>query len=284
MAAEAIEDQYQAMVDREWEAVAPAIFHRLVTVTIPLIDRIEGDKALIAADRVSEADERVDPERRHSRLRESEEAFFKRVYGEILRLTHGDPRGVVLLFDIDQTLASRKHITGDYEGSLVRPAAPFLLDLLYKQGYVLSILTSRSVGDIMTGLMRKDDLAEIEPYISRQYVVGVEDQDLSDLGVDAEAAFSFEDFMHFRPLLKQAFNTGEAMIDEDAFRFYRDHKDKGFPVKDIIKLGKLADFHKHDPTSLFIVIDDRDYADMLSKEPEAKVKGIFLREHERAHY
>lgn len=277
------DNPYEAMIDAFWNEIQPTVITTLDHDTIPAICEADGDKAVITADKKPGTDQ-VDEAARRERMLASEKKFVYRVLGDVLRLSDGDPRSTLVLFDLDQTLVSRKSRDEGTEGSVVRPSAVPLLLFLYKYGYTVGILTSRGTTDIMSGLIRPDDVQSVSEFIDRNYVLGVDQEDIGSIAVDAAAELSVESFAVIQPILNDEYRSKQSRDNYDAFRFWVDRKGKGFPVKDVIKLEKLADLNRQNPSVRYIVVDDREYAAQISTDPSVLVKGIQLAEDERAHF
>ena len=239
------------------------------------LEYFDEDAVLIPADARRDDPTKVDVRKRFLRVFDAERDFVRRVWGAVTPLLGDGP--VVVLFDIDQTLGSRKGRVRE-SATLVRPAAAPLLRELREEGVTLGIHPTRGITQLRDDLHDALHLAGIAPYVDVDHVTAAEMAEHADVAVTSTSADVTADaFARFRALLASPYD------DLDAFRRWRDARGRPLPPKDLNKLLQLGVILDDHPDTSFVVVDDRDYADLLAG-PRARIVGVHLAEHERAHY
>lgn len=247
----------------------------------------DEDEVLISVDARSDEPEKVDLRKRYVRVYESDRAFVRRVLTAVHEHLDGlaergreRERQLVVLFDIDQTLGSRKGKPGE-SATLLRPSAAPLMERLQALGVVQGIITTRGISDLESNLSDDNHLKRIAPYLEDSRLTAAEMERYQHSAATSDNDEVDEDtFLGFAHLL------GPDLAEVDAFRAVRDEKGKPLPAKDLDKLLQLADTLADDEAdgqvdAEFLVIDDRDYAGLLRTD---RLTGVHLAESERAHF
>lgn len=186
-----------------------------------------------------------------------------------------DAAEIVVLFDIDQTLGSRKGRSGE-SATLVRPSAVPLMRELREAGVTMGVLTTRGITELCENLEDALHLEGIAPYLDVRHLTGHGMPEHADITVTISSdEVPAEVFARIQPILRSPYD------DVGAFRALRDRRGRPLPAKDLNKLLQLAAIREHHPDTCFVAIDDRDYAELLGG-PETGVVGIHLADHERA--
>jgi len=236
----------------------------------------DADKVLIPTDARADEPTKVDIHRRFVRVFAAERAFVRRVWSTVAPLLEG-PDQVVVLFDIDQTLGSRKGRPGE-AATLVRPSAALLMAQLEAAGVLMGILTTRGISDLRANLEDALHLKRIAPYLDARHLTAAEMSEHSSYAATAPASEMPADAL--APL---ASVLAPAYASVAALQAWRDERGRPLPPKDLDKLAQLRHVRDGHPDTMFVVVDDRDYAALLAG-PAARVVGVHLAEDERAHY
>jgi hypothetical protein len=261
--------------DEQWDEMAGEVAYALAFDLHTSLQYFDEDVVLMPVDARDDDPTKVDIRKRFLRVFNSERDFVRRVWGAVTPLL-GD-RQVVVLFDIDQTLGSRKGRPGE-SATLVRPSAAPLMRELAESGVTMGILTTRGITELCDNLDDTLHLRRIAPYIDVAHLTAAEMAEHADVTVTTTSAdVAPLVFGRFRRLLRQPYD------DVESFGALRDARGRPLPPKDLNKLLQLAVIREDHKEPTFVVIDDRDYADLLAG-PEARVVGVHLAEHERAHY
>lgn len=235
----------------------------------------DEDAVLMPVDARDDDPARVDERKRFLRMFDAERDFVHRVWRALEPVIA--ERRTVVLFDIDQTLGSRKGRPGE-SATLVRPAAVPLMRELRDAGLSMGILTTRGITEVRSNLADELHLGDIAPYLDDAHITAADMPEHADVATTASSAeVPAGVFDRFGHLLRPPYD------DLEAFRALRDRRGRPLPAKDINKLLQLAAIRQHHPDTCFVVVDDRDYADLLAGT-EVGVLGIHLADHERAHY
>jgi hypothetical protein len=269
------------LVSDIWDDVSGDVAYALAFDLQHSLEYFDADAVLMSVDAREDDPTKVDVRKRFLRVFAAERAFVRHVWSVVAPLTRGG--NVVVLFDIDQTLGSRKGRPGK-EGkpgesaTLVRPAAAPLMARLHGAGVVMGILTTRGITDIRANLADALHLKGVAPYIDPAHLTAAEmPEHASTAATTSSDEIAEEVFAKFRHLLAPAY------AELPAFRSWRDFRGRPLPVKDIDKLLQLATTVEDHREQLFVVVDDRDYAGLLAG-PDARAVGVHLPENERAHF
>jgi hypothetical protein len=240
--------------------------------TLRYFDR---DKVLISSDARDDDPTKVDQRKRFMRMFDSDRAFVLRVWTAVGEwLNFGDR--LVVLFDLDQTLGSRKGRDGE-SATLLRPAAVPLLGQLRQDGLHLGIITTRGITELRRHLEDRLHLQAIAPYLDLEHLTAAGMELHAARMLDCTAAdLPAGIYAPLRRLLAPPADTLEGL------RAFRDARGLPLPAKDLNKLLQLASIRERYPYLRFLVVDDRDYAGLL--QPDGPITGVHLAEHERAHY
>jgi phosphoglycolate phosphatase-like HAD superfamily hydrolase len=263
---------------RSWEEIAPEVAYRLAYDLRTSLAYFDQDKVLIASDAREDEPTRVDPRKRFIRMYEAERAFVVRVREALERHRRQGHHDLVVLFDIDQTLGSRKRRDGQ-TATLLRPAAVPLLRQLAAEGVRTGIITTRGMSDLKENLEDALHLKGIAPYVDQTHLTAAEMELHADHTVERPSTETTPElFDEFAELL-------EPPLDEvGPFRAFRDARGAPLPAKDLNKLLQLAHLRRVHPGVSFVVVDDRDYAGLLRADGPRRITGVHLEEDERAHY
>jgi hypothetical protein len=238
------------------------------------LEYFDEDAVLIPWDARADDPTKVDVRRRFLRVFDAERDFVRHVWqvvGPLLDV----PASVVVLFDIDQTIGSRKG-RDQQSATLVRPAAAPLMSQLGEDGVRMGILTTRGISDLRANLDDTLHLHRIAPYIDPVHITAAQMSEHADLLVTS-AEVTPAVFDRFRGLLAPPYDELEA------FRRLRDHRGRPLPSIDINKLLQLAVSVQAHQDACFVVVDDRDYAAYLGGTG-TRVVGVHLAPEERAHF
>jgi hypothetical protein len=259
-----------------WDGMAGEVAYALAYDWHSSLEYFDSDTVLVRYDARDDDPGRVDVRKRFVRVFDSERAFVRRVWGMVAELREAGRR-VVVLFDIDQTLGSRKGRDGQ-SATLVRPAAPLLMARLHEAGVVMGILTTRGISELHRNLEDVLHLQGVAPYLDPAHLTAAEmERYHSETPTVSADRVSPEVFARFCALLRAPYD------DLETFRASQDERGSPLPVKDVDKLLQLAVVRSDHPEATFVVVDDRDYAGLLAG-PAQRVVGVHLAEHERAHF
>lgn len=186
------------------------------------LEYFDSDTVLVRYDARTDDPRRVDVRKRFLRVFASERAFVRRVWSTVAELREAGRR-VVVLFDIDQTLGSRKGRDGQ-TATLVRPAAPLLMARLHEAGVVMGILTTRGISELHRNLTDVLHLGGVAPYLDRAHLTAAEmERYHSDTPTVSADRVTGEVFERFRPLLRPPYD------DLEVFRAHRDARGHALP-------------------------------------------------------
>lgn len=234
----------------------------------------DASTVLIPADALPGDPTTVDVRRRFLRVFDAERDFVRHVWAVVEPLLDAE---VVVLFDIDQTLGSRKGRPG-VSATLIRPSARPLLAQLREVGVLVGILTSRGISDLRANLDDALHLRRIAPFVDPEHVIAAATTEHADTAVTTTSAeVDAAIFERVQPLLAAPYDELET------FRDFRDERGRSLPAIDVNKLLQLSSASRTHPRVRFVVVDDRDYAALLGR-PSSPVSGVHLPPHERAHY
>ena len=260
-----------------WDAISGEVAYALAFDLQHSLEYFDADAVLIRADASATDPTKVDVRKRFLRVFAAERAFVRHVWSVIAPLAANAQGQVVVLFDVDQTLGSRKGRDGE-SATLIRPAAVPLMERLRDAGVLMGILTTRGISDLQAGLEDALHLKGVAPYLDPRHLTATEMPEQAPTAATTSSdTVPEEQLARFRHLLLPAY------ADLAAFRAWRDERGRPLPVKDLDKLLQLAAIVERHPEDVFVVVDDRDYAGLLAG-PEARLVGVHLPEDERAHF
>lgn len=259
-----------------WDEIAAEVAYSLAFDLHESLEYFDEDVVLMPVDARDDDPTKVDERKRFMRVFDAERDFVRHVWAVVEPLL-GDGVPVVVLFDIDQTLGSRKGRLEE-NATLVRPAAAPLMRQLREAGVRMGILTTRGITELRANLDDVLHLRGIATYVDPVHITAAEMAEHADITVATTGAEVEPDiFDRFRSLLIPPYQ------DLDTFRALRDDRGEPLPAKDLNKLLQLATIVQlHDDVRI-VAVDDRDYAALLAG-PQARVVGVHLAHHERAHY
>jgi hypothetical protein len=259
-----------------WDALAAEVAYSLAFDLQASLEYFDEDAVLMPVDARPDNPTKVDVRKRFLRVFDAERDFVRHVWTVIGPLLDG-AAPVVVLFDIDQTLGSRKG-RAEESATLVRPAAAPLMGQLREAGVRMGILTTRGITDLRANLDDALHLRRIAPYLDPDHITAAEMSEHADVTVTTTSAeVEPEIFERFRALLAPPYD------DLDAFRGFRDDRGRPLPATDLNKLLQLAATVQAHPGVRLVVVDDRDYAALLGGA-DRPVVGVHLAPHERAHF
>lgn len=260
----------------KWEQMAAEVAYTLACDLQTSLRYFDCDNVLIPSDARDDDPTRVDQRKRYLRMFSSERAFVVRVWTAVAAPLAARADAVVVLFDVDQTLGSRKGRDGE-SATLIRPSAVPLMAQLREVGARMGLLTTRGIRELRRNLEDVLHLQGIAPYLDENHLIAANMEVHADRTVDYPASQLAPDLYEpIRRLLAPPADTLEGL------RAYRDERGRPLPAKDVNKLLQLAYLRQCYPYLEFVVVDDRDYAALL--RPDGPILGIHLAEHERAHF
>lgn len=258
-----------------WDDMAGEVAYALAHDLQSSLEYFDRDSVLMREDARADDPTRVDVRRRFLRVFDAERDFVRHVSRAVFPLLDGPP--VVVLFDIDQTLGSRKS-RSDEDATLVRPAAVPLMRALQEAGVTMGILTSRGITELQRNLVDGLHLQSLAPYVSETHLTAAEmDRHVDVATLPPSDEVTAELHERLAPLLQPEYQ------DRAALRALRDDRGRPLPPIDLAKLLQLAVVREDHPDTVFVVVDDRDYVDLLGGS-SVRLVGVHLAPHERAHY
>src|SRR3954469_21991232 len=160
-----------ATPEQVWADIAGEVAYALAFDWQNTLEYFDADKVLMAADARDDDATKVDQRKRFLRVFESERQFVCAVWSAAGPLLEFEQ--LVVLFDIDQTLGSRKGRTGE-SATLIRPSAPPLMGALRDNGAVMGILTTRGISDLHANLADELHLGGVADYLDPRHLTGAE--------------------------------------------------------------------------------------------------------------
>src|SRR5918994_5357210 len=170
----------------QWEGMAGEVAYSLAYDLQESLEYFDEDAVLMPVDAREDDPTRVDVRKRFLRIFDAERDFVRRVWTTVGPLL-ADSLPVVVLFDIDQTLGSRKGRV-DESATLVRPAAAPLMEQLRDADVRMGILTTRGITDLRANLDDALHLRGIAPYIDPAHITAAEMSEHADVTVTTTSA------------------------------------------------------------------------------------------------
>ncbi|NHC47598.1 hypothetical protein [Motilibacter aurantiacus] len=265
----------QRAPEQVWSDISGEVAYALAFDWQNTVEYFDADAVLMSSDARDDDATKVDQRKRFLRVFESERRFVCSVWSAAAPLLADGP--LIVLFDIDQTLGSRKGREGE-SATLVRPCAAPLMGALRDAGAVMGIITTRGITDLHSNLADTLHLGGVADYLDPRFLTGAEMERYAEMAAyTTSAEVPQEQFSRFRAVLAPPYD------ELPAFRELRDARGRPLPAKDLDKLLQLAAIREEHPGQRFLVVDDRDYAGLLAGA-QARVVGVHLTEAARAHY
>src|SRR3954452_14241395 len=197
-----------ATPEQVWADSAGEVAYALAFDWQNTLEYFDADKVLMAADARHDDATKVDQRKRFLRVFESERQFVCAVWSTAGPLL--DDGELVVLFDIDQTLGSRKGRAGE-SATLIRPSAAPLLRALRDSGAVMGILTTRGITDLHSNLADKLHLGGVADYLDPRFLAAAEMEQYADVAATTTGdEVPAELFARFSALLAPPYDGLEA--------------------------------------------------------------------------
>lgn len=154
----------------------------------------------------------------------SENSFLESVINSILlaKKEHSD-RKIVILFDIDETIAANRYVTDTTIKTFIRPSIPTLFTFLKQEGVQIGLLSSRS--EIQSQLDDSNNLQSIQSYITPEFIL----------------------------------STRNTLSEIKGRELSNKYNDKMFAIGDFEKINFLEEFINKNPDLIVIPVDDLEY-------------------------
>ncbi len=154
----------------------------------------------------------------------SENSFLESVINSILlaKKEHSN-RKIVILFDIDETIAANTYVTDATTKTFIRPSIPTLFTFLKQEGVQIGLLSSRS--EIQSQLDDSNNLQSIQSYITPEFIL----------------------------------STRNTLSEIKGRELSNKYNDKMFAIGDFEKINFLEEFINKNPDLIVIPVDDLEY-------------------------
>lgn len=241
-----------------------AIFKESTTTT-PFWEQIKEGVASNLEQLIPAFEDETEEERKSklNRALEREKHFVESVLNTLKGVLDKE-KELIILFDIDETIAVPKIGPGEKTKTIIRPSLPHLLEKIKEMtgGKArIGFITSRDQKTLEDQLSKPEGLEAISGYIDRSLIFSVRDMEMGDTFELARRIALGEELQEIvNPQLVSDEPDFESMIQEG----------------DVVKLRKLEEIKKGNLKSNIVVVDDLSYPRFL--DPGKNLFGISLGE------
>ena len=236
-----------------------------LTTTTPFWEQIKEDVVSNLEQSIPAFEDETEEERklRLNCALERERHFVELVLNTLKEVLDKE-KELIILFDIDETIAAQKIGPGGETKTIIRPSLPHLLEKIKEMtgGKArIGFITSRDQKTLEDQLSKPEELETISGHIDRSLIFSVRDMEMGDTSELARRIALGEELQKIvNPQLVSNEPDFGSIIQEG----------------DVVKLRKLEEIKKGNPKSNIVVVDDLPYPRFL--DPGKNLFGISLGE------
>jgi hypothetical protein len=236
------------------------------TSTTPLWEQIKEGVTSNLEQLIPAFEDETEEERKQKldRALEREKTFVESVLSTLKEVLNKGNQEIIILFDIDETIAVSKMGPDGKEETIIRPSLPHLLKEIKKtagEKARIGFITSRDRKTVEDQLSKPGGLGAISSFTDKSLIFSV-------------SSMKGEDTLEFARKLA----SGEELQETVSSQLVSNEPDFESIIQegDEVKLRKLEEIKKGNPESNIVIVDDLPYPRFLN--PEKNFSGVSLGE------